>query len=32
VLTLAGDRVSGITRFTDGSVLRFFGLPVTLPG
>ena len=32
VLTLAGDRVSGITRFTDGSVLRLFGLPSTLPG
>jgi RNA polymerase sigma-70 factor (ECF subfamily) len=32
VLTLAGDRVSGITRFTDNSVLRLFGLPETLPG
>jgi RNA polymerase sigma-70 factor (ECF subfamily) len=32
VLTLAGDRVSGITRFTDDSVLRLFGLPRTLPG
>jgi DNA-directed RNA polymerase specialized sigma24 family protein len=32
VLTLAGDRVSGITRFTDDSLLRLFGLPRTLPG
>jgi RNA polymerase sigma-70 factor (ECF subfamily) len=32
VLTLAGDRVSGITRFTEASVLRLFGLPSTLPG
>jgi RNA polymerase sigma-70 factor (ECF subfamily) len=32
VLTLAGDRLSGITRFTDNSVLRLFGLPSTLPG
>ncbi|MGH3207937.1 MAG: sigma factor-like helix-turn-helix DNA-binding protein [Trebonia sp.] len=32
VLTLAGDRVSGITRFTDDKVLRLFGLPRTLPG
>jgi RNA polymerase sigma-70 factor (ECF subfamily) len=30
VLTLDGDRVSGITRFTDNSVLRLFGLPATL--
>ncbi|HEX3517277.1 MAG TPA: sigma factor-like helix-turn-helix DNA-binding protein [Trebonia sp.] len=32
VLTLAADRVSGITRFTDSSVLRLFCLPRTLPG
>ena len=32
VLTLDGDRVSGITRFMDNSVLRLFGLPRTLPG
>jgi RNA polymerase sigma-70 factor (TIGR02960 family) len=32
VLTLAGDRVSGITRFTDDSLLRLFGLPRTLSG
>jgi len=32
VLTLAGDRVSGVTRFTDDSLLRLFGLPGTLPG
>jgi RNA polymerase sigma-70 factor (TIGR02960 family) len=32
VLTLDGDRVSGITRFMDESVLRLFGLPRTLPG
>jgi hypothetical protein len=32
VLTLAGDRVSGITRFTDSGVLRLFGLPRTVPG
>jgi RNA polymerase sigma-70 factor (ECF subfamily) len=31
VLTLDGDLVSGITRFTDHSVLRLFGLPATLP-
>lgn len=31
VLTLDGDLVSGITRFTDDSVLRQFGLPATLP-
>lgn len=30
VLTLAGDRVSAITRF-DNSVLTYFGLPRTLP-
>jgi RNA polymerase sigma-70 factor (ECF subfamily) len=32
VLTLAGDRVSGITRFTDNGVLRLFGLPGSVPG
>jgi RNA polymerase sigma-70 factor (TIGR02960 family) len=32
VLTLDGDRVSGITRFMDNSVLPRFGLPRTLPG
>ena len=32
VLTLDGDRVSGITRYTDHSVLRLFGLPRTLRG
>lgn len=31
VLTLDGDRVSGITRFIDNSVLTRFGLPRTLP-
>ncbi len=31
VLTLDGDRVSGITRFMDNSVLPRFGLPRTLP-
>jgi RNA polymerase sigma-70 factor (TIGR02960 family) len=31
VLTLDGDRVAGITRFMDESVLRLFGLPRTLP-
>ena len=31
VLTLAGDRVSVITGFTDNSVLPRFGLPRTLP-
>jgi hypothetical protein len=31
VLTLAGDRVSVLTRF-DNSVLPRFGLPRTLPG
>jgi RNA polymerase sigma-70 factor (ECF subfamily) len=31
VLTLDGDRVSGITRFMDDSVLPRFGLPRTLP-
>jgi RNA polymerase sigma-70 factor (TIGR02960 family) len=31
VLTLAGDRVSGITGFTDTSVFPLFGLPRILP-
>jgi RNA polymerase sigma-70 factor (ECF subfamily) len=31
VLTLAGDRISTITGFTDNSVLARFGLPRTLP-
>ena len=31
VLTLAGDRIQGITGFTDNSVLPMFGLPRTLP-
>jgi hypothetical protein len=31
VLTLAGDRISGMTRF-DAAVLRWFGLPESLPG
>ena len=31
VLTLAGDRISVITGFTDNSVLPIFGLPRTLP-
>jgi RNA polymerase sigma-70 factor (TIGR02960 family) len=31
VLTLAGDRISAITGFTDTSVLGRFGLPRTLP-
>lgn len=31
VLTLDGGLVSGITRFTDHSVLRQFGLPATVP-
>jgi len=31
VLTLDGDRVAGITRFLDNSVLPRFGLPRTLP-
>ena len=30
VLTLAGDRISAITRFVDNSVLPHFGLPRTL--
>jgi RNA polymerase sigma-70 factor (TIGR02960 family) len=31
VLTLAGDRICAMTRF-EGSVLRWFGLPRSLPG
>jgi RNA polymerase sigma-70 factor (TIGR02960 family) len=31
VLTLTGDRICGITGFTDNSVLPRFGLPRTLP-
>jgi hypothetical protein len=31
VLTLAGDRVCGITGFIDNSILGRFGLPRTLP-
>jgi hypothetical protein len=31
VLTLAGDRISAITRFTDSGVIPRFGLPRTLP-
>jgi hypothetical protein len=31
VLTLAGDRICGITGFIDNSVLGRFGLPRTLP-
>jgi hypothetical protein len=31
VLTLAGDRISAITRFGDNSLLPHFGLPRTLP-
>jgi RNA polymerase sigma-70 factor (TIGR02960 family) len=32
VLTLDGERVSGITRFAVGGLLPWFGLPETLPG
>jgi RNA polymerase sigma-70 factor (ECF subfamily) len=32
VLTLAGDRISAITRFTDSGIMPRFGLPRTLPG
>jgi RNA polymerase sigma-70 factor (TIGR02960 family) len=32
VLTLAGDRISAITRFIDSGIIRRFGLPRTLPG
>lgn len=30
VLTLAGDKISGITRFVDNSLLPHFGLPRTI--
>jgi hypothetical protein len=30
VLTLTGDRVSGVTRFGQEGILRHFGLPETL--
>lgn len=32
VLTLAGDRIAGVARFLDNSLLARFGLPETLPG
>jgi RNA polymerase sigma-70 factor, ECF subfamily len=31
MLTLAGDRIAGVTRFLDNSLLGRFGLPRTLP-
>lgn len=31
VLTLEGDRISGLTRFGDSAILRLLGLPRTLP-
>jgi len=31
MLTLAGDRISGVTRFLDNSLMARFGLPRTLP-
>ena len=31
VLTLAGDKISAITRFGDNSLFPHFGLPRTLP-
>ena len=31
VLTLAGDKICAITRFTDHNLFRYFGLPQTLP-
>jgi len=31
LLTLAGDRIAGVTRFLDNSLLAGFGLPRTLP-
>jgi hypothetical protein len=30
VLTLEGDRISGITRFVDNSLMSWFGLPSSL--
>jgi RNA polymerase sigma-70 factor (TIGR02960 family) len=32
MLTLDGDRIAGVTRFLDNSLLERFGLPATLPG
>ena len=32
MLTLAGDRIAGVTRFLDNSLPPRFGLPATLPG
>jgi RNA polymerase sigma-70 factor (ECF subfamily) len=32
VLTLAGDRIGGVTRFLDNSLLPRFNVPATLPG
>jgi RNA polymerase sigma-70 factor (ECF subfamily) len=31
MLTVAGDRIAGVTRFLDNSLLAGFGLPRTLP-
>jgi len=31
MLTLAGDRIAGVTRFLDNSLVPRFGLPATLP-
>ena len=31
MLTLAGDRIAGVTRFLDNSLPPRFGLPATLP-
>ncbi len=31
VLTLSGDRISGLVRFRDTAILPRFGLPRTLP-
>jgi RNA polymerase sigma-70 factor (ECF subfamily) len=30
MLTLAGDRISAITRFVDNSLMSWFGLPSSL--
>jgi RNA polymerase sigma-70 factor (ECF subfamily) len=32
VLTLSGDRICALTRFTDNALLPRFGLPPTVPG
>ena len=32
MLTLDGDRIAGVTRFLDNSLLERFGLPAALPG